>query len=172
MTNNVNDDGEDRTIQAKWGVGLAPGFTVVPWVLLRRQAELGVDSDEMLVLLHLIASWWHVDELPFPRTSTIASRMQISTRTVQRALQRLEAKNLVKRVQGVGRNSESITKYDLNGLVARLKELALIPLGKSPAEAPEQAPAAAGEHALRVVPNYSFMSPPAARNAQLPVAGP
>ncbi len=165
MAKPASDTVDERRIQAMWGESLVSGFTVVPWLLLRRQAELDVDSDEMLVLLHLIASWWHVDDLPFPRTSTIASRMKVSTRTAQRALQRLEKKKLVERVQGVGRNSEQVTKYDLSGLVQRLKELSLIPFEKAsaqPIQPVQQTRAPLAGPPLRVVPNPSILFFPGA----------
>jgi DNA-binding MarR family transcriptional regulator len=115
-----------NALQQKWGTALHGGFVLVPSVLLRYQSELGIkDAGELLVLLHLLMSWWTPDEAPFPRVSTIADRMGVSARTVQRHLRSLESKHLVRRK---GRRSDDSTKrarttYDLAGLVRGLQQL-------------------------------------------------
>ncbi len=121
----------DHSIQDKWGAALANGFVVVPTLLLRRQHELGLESTELVVLLNLLAAWWDVSDLPFPRSSTIANRMGVSVRTVQRCLEQLERKNLILRVGPEQGKSGVVTRYDLAGTVHRLQELAFTPAPSS-----------------------------------------
>lgn len=116
--------------QAMWGSGLSSGFVSVPTLLVTRQAELGLNPQEVVVLLNLIAAWWTVDNLPYPRTATIAKRSGLSVRTVQRHIKDLESKKLIGRMQNQalpGDKGLTVTRYDLAGLVARLQALSQIP---------------------------------------------
>jgi DNA-binding MarR family transcriptional regulator len=85
--------------QAMWGSGLSSGFVSVPTLLVTRQAELGLNSQEVVVLLNLIAAWWTADNLPYPRTATIAQRSGLSVRAVQRHIKDLESKKLIGRMR-------------------------------------------------------------------------
>ncbi len=121
----VSTDSQDRSaLFEKWGTeALRPGFVVVPWVLLRRQQELGLEVLEVLVLTHLIGSWWDANLAPYPRSKTIANRLGVSVRTVQRSLSGLEQKGFLRRTRGVASNGETIVvKYDLTPLVQKLTD--------------------------------------------------
>ncbi|QRF63403.1 helix-turn-helix domain-containing protein [Variovorax paradoxus] len=126
-------------LQEKWGQALGRGFVVIPLELLRRQSELGLADNDLVVLLNLLSHWWYADDRPYPRTATIATRMGASPRTVQRCLDKLEKKGLIARVKGQvtmkGKN-QTVTRYDLQGTVTRLKGFALTPLAQVPAAAP------------------------------------
>ncbi|RWD02073.1 MAG: helix-turn-helix domain-containing protein [Mesorhizobium sp.] len=107
-------------IKDRWGVAVEPGFQAVPDVLILRQCKLGISSEELNVLLNLTLHWWRAEDVVFPRSSTIAFRMGVSLRSVQRALKGLEAKGLIARHKtGDGR-----TYYDLKPLQARLASAA------------------------------------------------
>lgn len=113
-----------------WGDGLASGFVSVPTLLVNRQAELGICAQEMIVLLNLIGAWWQADNLPYPRTATIAQRSGLSVRAVQRYISSLEQKKLISRLRNQRASSgldATVTRYDLNGLVIKLQELSRIP---------------------------------------------
>lgn len=126
-------------LQEKWGQALGRGFVVIPLELLRRQSELGLADNDLVVLLNLLSHWWYADDRPYPRTATIATRMGASRRTVQRCLDKLEKKALIARVKGQvtmkGKN-QTVTRYDLQGTVTRLKGYALTPLAQVPAAVP------------------------------------
>nr|WP_185738428.1 helix-turn-helix domain-containing protein [Variovorax beijingensis] len=95
-------------------------------------------DNDLVVLLNLLSHWWYSDDKPYPRTSTIAIRMGTSPRTVQRCLEKLEEKKLIARLRGYvvakGKN-QTVTRYDLQGTVNRLKGYALAPLAQVPAAA-------------------------------------
>lgn len=121
------DDTSDFAIRKRWAgavTGGETGFVAVPSLLLRSQARLGLTCVEVVVLTNILMHWWHRSEWPYPRLSVIANRMAASSRTVQRAVQNLEDKGLVKRLP-----SESLTtgrvvrRFDLSGLVKRLRTL-------------------------------------------------
>lgn len=116
---------EASSIRNKWGVALNAGFVVIPSALLRNQYKLGIDAGETVVLMNLLMSWWKSDDLPYPRTSTLAKRLGVSTRTAQRHIENLEEKRLIKRVWGTASRPgvRAVAKYDLTGIVEKLKEL-------------------------------------------------
>lgn len=116
--------GRPSAVTAKWGVAADAGFQMVPDVLLKCQAVLGLSATELVVLLNLMMHWWYPEQKPFPRSNTIAERMNIKVRSVQRAMARLRELGLIKREKIAGETGER-TVIDLGRLVARLGELAV-----------------------------------------------
>ena len=112
---------EQSALRKKWGVALDPGFLLIPNSLLMRQHELQLGDGDLVVLLHLLMAWWHEGAHPFPHPGTIAKRMNVSARTVQRHLSRLEELGLVTRI---GASLRERVRYDVRGTVALLSELA------------------------------------------------
>lgn len=131
------------TLRDKWGTALDSGFIVIPSTLLRYQHQLVIGDGELIVLMHLIMSWWKVGEYPFPRAETIAKRMGVSTRTVQRHIDSLEKKKLIQRFWTSERRSahRATTHYDLSGLVGKLKEAGAMGLRAQDNPLPKTLPA-------------------------------
>ena len=113
-------------IAARWGDALNAGFVAVPVLLLLHQKKLGISTGELTVLLNILAAWWAEKNLPFPSSQTMAQRMGVTVRTVQRHLAELEEKGLIKRLrEGAGMGTDVVVmKYDPSGLVTQLKALA------------------------------------------------
>ena len=118
-----------NSLQLKWGEALNEGFVAVPSALFRHQWRLKLDNGEVIVLMNLVMSWREIGDLPFPSTSTLARRMGVTKRTVQRHIESLEDKDLIRRILGtrVGDERRVVTRYDLSGIVAQLKLLGAIP---------------------------------------------
>lgn len=95
-------------------------FQLLPDILLKKQIELGLTATDMLVLLNVTLHWWYADKRPFPRTSTIAARMGIEPRTVQRTLRKLSDLGLMKRVIETAEDGTQRLVCDLSGLGSRL----------------------------------------------------
>lgn len=118
---------DKKVLNQKWSKGtMDANYTVLPSALIRGQARLGIDAMELAVLVHLLDHWWQADKMPWPSKKTIADRLKVSQKTVQRAMVRLEQGNLIKRKaryysETGGRTSN---EYDLNPLVERLKPIA------------------------------------------------
>jgi DNA-binding transcriptional ArsR family regulator len=108
----------------KWGKALDSGFVLIPTTLIRYQHELGLGNGELVVLLNLLMSWWGIDDLPHIQTSTIAARMNVSRRTVQRHIDTLEKRGFIKRIWGSKRgiNERAGATYDLKGTVKILSD--------------------------------------------------
>ena len=87
------------TIKEKWqgAVTKGSGFVAVPMALLRLQSKYALTATELLVLINLFAHWWDPDRPVYPRSTTIAKRMNVDTRTVQRATQKLERLGLLEK---------------------------------------------------------------------------
>jgi len=111
-------DGVSR-IHSKWGDAAKAGFQAVPDLLLKHQKTLGVSATEMVVLLNVLMHWWYAHQKPFPRPTTVAKRMGVAVRTVQRAISRLEELDLLKRT-----NEGGSVILDPDPLVDKLSALA------------------------------------------------
>lgn len=119
----TDDIPRDRTrVRAKWGIASDVGYLVVPYVLLLHQGKLGINSEEMNVLINILAHWHSAERNPFPHSITIAKRMGVSPRSVQRAIKGLKEKNLL--VKERKKHRDDPMAYDLSPLVMKLKELA------------------------------------------------
>lgn len=128
--------GRQSAVVAKWGNAANAGFQLVPDVLLKNQSNLGLTALELVVLINLTMHWWYPDQRPFPRSTTIAERMGVDVRTVQRALRRLAGLGLIQRVTIQTENGEG-SVIDLDGLVNKLRKLAV----RDPAYRPRSVPA-------------------------------
>jgi predicted transcriptional regulator len=118
-----------QDISSKWGEKVASrGFTQIPNYLLN--INMFVDDEEklspteMIVLMHLIGSWWKKNEMPFPAMSTLADRIGISQRQVQRSINSLESKGLLKREKKKVKGIIASNIYNLRPLVSTLELIA------------------------------------------------
>lgn len=109
----------------KWGAeSLGMGFTAIPTTLIFLQSQLQITPLGLNILLNLVAHWWDANEKPYPAQESLASRMGVSKRSVQRELNSLIGLGLISKKQSSknhpkyrGRNS-----YDLTPLVKILNE--------------------------------------------------
>lgn len=118
-------------VSERFGVVAKAGFQPLPDVLLFHQAELKLRSEDLNVLLNIMAHWYSPDRWPFPRPTTIAKRMGVSERSVQRSIARMHKLMLINKTK----NSDGKTAYDLTPLVEALrpyaeKRLTLVPRGQ------------------------------------------
>lgn len=108
----------------KWKEASLAGFQLLPDVLLKKQADLGLSAIDMLVLINILQFWWYRDKRPFPRATTLARRMGVTTRTIQRSLKTLTRRGLLRR-EKVSAKGKDRVEYDLEGLVERLRAYAI-----------------------------------------------
>ncbi len=107
-------------VYAKYGEASIAGFQAVPDLLLKHQRDLGLSPTDLIVLLNVLMHWWYPEKKPFPRSTTIAKRMGMTPRTVQRSLQQLEDLGLLAREKDAG----GPTYLDPAPLVGKLEGLA------------------------------------------------
>lgn len=113
----------ERAVE-KWEDAAEAGFQTLPDILLKKQVELGLSATDMLVLINITMHWWYRAKLPFPRSSTIAQRMGIDARTVQRSLRKLVALDLIQRETETQEDGTTRTVLNLTPLVDRLSGFA------------------------------------------------
>jgi predicted transcriptional regulator len=114
-------EAERITVKAKWqgAVTDASGFVAVPLVLLRMQAKLRLTPTDLGVLVNLLAHWWHPKRAVFPRTTTIAQRMGVDKRTVQRSTQKMTRAGLIERAY----TEDGRRTYQFTALAERLARM-------------------------------------------------
>lgn len=117
---------KSSNLEQKWGASnLAFGWTAVPISLLLHQKKLGLSPLGLNVLLHLFSQWWQKENLPYPSQSSIAEKLDVSTRTVQRELAQLKKNGLleIKRTQIHDEKFLGRNVYDPYPLVEKLQKL-------------------------------------------------
>ena len=114
------------SLQDFWGDALVGGFVAIPNALLHAQQELGLQSLDLLIIINVVSYWYKPESLPFPRPSLLAKRLGVTTRTVERRLQVLQSKGLVRRcdAQVNNRTRVKVREYDLGGLKEKLTPVA------------------------------------------------
>jgi DNA-binding MarR family transcriptional regulator len=111
---------EDSRVSARYGEAGNAGWSPVPDVLLFNQRRLKINSDDLVVLLNLMAHYYVKNEMPFIRPTTIAKRMGCSQRTVQRSIARLFKQGHI--WKGKHKEKGHLT-YDLTPLIEKLQPL-------------------------------------------------
>ena len=100
------------------------GYCITPSLLMKAQARIGLNPVQFNIVMHLLDQWWSVERRPWPSKATLAERMGMSDRQVQRQIAEMEGVGLIRRIgrtsPGKGKTSN---EYDLTGLVSKMKEL-------------------------------------------------
>lgn len=118
----------ESSITDKWGENACSlGWVSIPTLLLFSQRELNITPSELNVLMNLFMHWWNRSEKPFPSQEAIAYRAGISLKTVQRALNDLEEKNLIAKIPTPRSNltTKGRNLYDLNPLIEKLDKVSV-----------------------------------------------
>ena len=141
--------GSNSDMEAKWGRLVAQrGFAQIPnYLLLINQfiaEEHRLTPVESLIVIHLAASWWKKDTLPFPSMLTLSRRLGVSERQVQRAINKLQKLGMITKVKRRRAGIIESNAYDLSGMVALLTSIAeqnpnLFPRGTGSGSSPEGA---------------------------------
>ena len=106
-------------VYAKFREASVGGFQAIPDILLKQQDQLRLTPTDVLVLLNITMHWWYPEQKPFPRSTTIARRMGVAPRTVQRSIKNLEKLGYLCREK----DEKGRTVLDPEPLVQRLCEL-------------------------------------------------
>jgi DNA-binding MarR family transcriptional regulator len=114
-----------KASEKKWGKAVMKlGFTVLPSLIFRAQARLGLSATHLAVLLQIADHWWDHERKPYPGVSTLGERLGLSARQIRRRIAELEKAGLVKRIERRAMHRGKLTNlYDLSGLVEKLKKL-------------------------------------------------
>lgn len=112
----------EKILRQKWKTSLDTGFTVVPSVLLRSLPSLGIEANELAVLVILIDLWWKPGDMPWPSKAKLAKLLGVSEKTIQRSIKKLvDAGLILSESRFRGHGGQTSNRYDLRPLVARLE---------------------------------------------------
>lgn len=111
---------EVSRVADRYGEAGKAGWSPLPDVLLFNQHKLGLGSEDLNVLLNMLAHYYTPGAMPFVRPNVIAKRMGVSTRSVQRSIARLRKKRLI----AIARGTKKQIVHDLTPLIARLQPFA------------------------------------------------
>lgn len=115
-------------LEKMWGRRVvAKGYLALPNLLVRylvAEGNLGLKPYQQALLFQLLSFWWGPDYPVIPKKSTLAKRLNISARQVQRHLRILEERGLIEitRRKSIGGRYIS-NEYTFFGLVQKLKNL-------------------------------------------------
>lgn len=115
-------EGAEYRIKARLGIVAVAGFQAVPNLLLTHQFVFGLTSEELNVYLNILMHWHHPNDLPYVHSDTIAARMGVSRRAVQRGLKGLLTKGYILKVKPKRRSD--LTRYDVRPILKRLEPYA------------------------------------------------
>jgi predicted transcriptional regulator len=107
----------------KWGENsLLFGWTAVPVSLLLVQRKLSISPLGLNILMHLLSLWWEKRHLPYPSQSSIAEKIGVSARTVQREIVALKKGGLISVKKTSVHDEKYLGRniYDLQPLVEKL----------------------------------------------------
>lgn len=107
----------NHAYSAKWSPIIATtDFTIIPHILIRNQARLGITDAEMIILI-LLSSHKFDQRLPFPSVPTLSGYIGKTPNAVRGNLRSLQKKGYIKRIY---RNNNS-SQYDLSPLIKTLE---------------------------------------------------
>ncbi len=112
-------------IVARWGDELLDdGFTVLPNLIMKHYAKLGVSPSEMMLVAHIVQYQW-TEKNPYPSLQGIAERMGLSRRQVNNYIKSLKDKGYLEvRERYTPGRGQQTSEYDFSGL--RLAVLHLV----------------------------------------------
>lgn len=118
-------DGASYESEKKFGKAvMSHGAYIVPALLFRAQARLGVNSTQMVVLLQLLDFWWSKGSSAHPSIKTIAERIDLTPKQVQRTVNALVEKKLITRInQHLPSGGKTSNLYKFDGLLKRLQAI-------------------------------------------------
>ena len=111
-------------IVARWGDELLDdGFTVLPNLILRYYAKLGMSPAEMMLVVHIVQFQW-TEQNPYPSLPGVAERMGLSRRQVNNYVSSLKRKGFLRVIQRTtAEGRQDTNEYDFTGLRLAVLEL-------------------------------------------------
>lgn len=125
------------SIEFVWSKRIAQShFIQLPKLLLLHQADLGITSSELNVLLDILYFKW-TSEHPFVTYGTLGKMSGMSEQTVRNNITRLKEKGYLKKIDRGGNRPKA---YDITPLIEKLESYPQIPTKMNPQGIQIQAP--------------------------------
>lgn len=119
------DSKKPSSTERIWGKPvLSHGYTAIPSILIQAQSRLGITPLQMNIIIQLLDYWREPERRPFPTKKDIASRIDVTPKTIQTNIRQLEQAGLIRREpRRTASGDWSSNIYHLDGLVARNAQL-------------------------------------------------
>jgi predicted transcriptional regulator len=114
-----------ETLEEKWGNdSMSMGWTAIPTLLLFLQSDLKISPLGLNIILNLVSHWWDSEENPYPSQESLAKRMGVSKRSVQREVANLVSLGLIEKrsTKASDNKYKGRNTYDLTNLVKILND--------------------------------------------------
>ena len=86
----IRDSLMKESLEKKWGEhNLDDGWVAIPIGLLKKQSELDISPLGLNIIINLLSYWWYSDRSPYPSQETLANRIGVSKRSIQREIKKL-----------------------------------------------------------------------------------
>jgi predicted transcriptional regulator len=110
-----------KVIEKRWSKPLTKaGWTALPNTILDKQVVLGLTPLDVNILMQIAKYWWSAENAPFPSIDTIAAAIDVTPRTVQRRIARMEKAKLIERNKRYyAQGGQKSNAYTFKGLIAR-----------------------------------------------------
>lgn len=119
---------DPQTVAALYGDAAASyGFAAIPAVILTHSRMLGLDADDLEIVVRLLLERYRQRRAPAIRQADLASALGCGVRTLQRHLRRLSDLGYLQIVAQWGRDGQQENTYDVQSLInaaVRLEEAA------------------------------------------------
>ncbi|MBS4194472.1 DnaD domain-containing protein [Lederbergia citri] len=108
----------DKELMVSW---IESGMIQIPYLLMSKYREIGLDEKELVVLLHIISFVEKGNEFPTPEQ--IAERMTITSSECTSILRRLVQLEMIKIEKGYSDDEVRYERYTLSSLWLKLAEI-------------------------------------------------
>lgn len=117
---------DNKKIEQRWGKDLtAAGWTAIPNVLFECSQQLKLKHLDIVIILHLAGYWWHAGNDPYPTKQTLAAKIGVEPRTIQRAIAALEEKGYITRKARTSKLGGNLSNsYSFEGIIEAAKPFA------------------------------------------------
>jgi hypothetical protein len=113
-----------KTNERKWGKPLMDaGYTVIPNVIIEKQAALGMDAVDFAIVVVLASHWWAAERPPYPSKGRIAAALDVDVSVVRKRITKMVKLGILER--RARRRSGVPNEYLLAGLIEKATPLAL-----------------------------------------------
>lgn len=114
---------DQYSISERWTKELLDwGFTPVVNVLIDNYTNLGINSQELILIVHLMRFKWDRNH-PFPSYATLAAKMGLHPRRVKQVAKDLETKGFIERIERRALQRSQTNLFDLTPLFEQLETI-------------------------------------------------
>jgi DNA-binding transcriptional regulator YhcF (GntR family) len=114
-----------KDLAQRWGAeAIRAGWVALPSIILEKQHALSLEPIDINIILQIAKHWFDAGKLPHPSKGSIAKSMNVSPRTVQKHVAKLEGLGFIKRIARYGARGSQSSQFDFAGLALAIEPFA------------------------------------------------